>query len=172
MCHSDRVVRRLLVLLLAAALLASGCGGDDRAAVEQEDWIVELEIPLTPELDEPEVYGQVGMSPNGRNGTRIVLRLDEPFSSPMQAFIRRGGCGSFRGLIQQPDFPLPDVKDGKLEAEVDAPTRELREGYVLIVREPISEEELDQARDRSRTDPVYEKGACGDLSSADRVEEF
>jgi hypothetical protein len=154
-------------------LLAAGCGGGDGSAVEEEDFIVELEVPLTPELDEPEVYGQAGLSPNGRNGTRIVIRLDRPFTSPMEAFIRRGGCGSFRGgLFIRPDFTLPEVKDGKLETEVDAPTRELREGYVLIVREPISEEELEEADRRERGDRVFERGVCGELSSADRVDEF
>jgi hypothetical protein len=163
-------MRRLVLLL--AVLVGAGCGGDDGSAVEQEEFIVELEIPLTPELDEPEVYGQVGMSPNGRNGTRIVVRLDKPYKSHMEAFIRRGGCGSFRGFMAQPDFPLPDVEDGKLETEVDAPTRDLREGYVLVVREPISEEELEEAERRERGDRIFEKGVCGDLSSADRVEEF
>jgi hypothetical protein len=165
-------MRQLFVAAILLLLLVAGCGGEDGSAVEQEDFIVELEVPLTPELDEPEVYGQAGMSPNGRNGTRIVIRLDEPFKSPMQAFIRRGGCGSFRGAMGQPDFELPDVKDGKLEAEVDAPTRELRDGYVLIVREPISEEELEEADRRERGDTIFERGACGDLSSADRVDEF
>jgi hypothetical protein len=158
-------------LLVAVALLA-GCGGDDGSAVEREDFIVELEIPLIPELDEPEVYGQAGMSPNGRNGTRIVIRLDKPFKSRLEAFIRRGGCGSFRGAMTAPDYPLPDVKGGRLDAEVDAPLFELRRGYVLVVREPLSEEEIDKAhRDRVRGGTVYEKGACGDISSADRVED-
>jgi hypothetical protein len=161
------------IALLLALLAVPGCGGDDRDAVEREDFIVELEIPLNQDLDEPEVYGQVGMSPNGRNGTRIVIRLDKPFKSPMQAFIRRGSCGFGRGSIADPDFPLPDVKGGKLDTEVNAPTRELREGYALIVREPITEEEIEEAmRDRERRFQGFEKGVCGDLSSADRVEDF
>lgn len=163
-------MRRCVVLL--AVLVVAGCGGGDAPNVESEDFIAELEVPLTPELDEPEVYGQVGMSPNGRNGTRIVVRLDKPYKSPMEAFIKRGGCSGFRGSSYlPPDFPLPDVKDGTLEAEVDAPMRELRMGYSLVVREPLSEKELDEAaRDRDRI--VEEKGVCGDLSSADRVDEF
>lgn len=160
-------------VLLVAVLAAAGCGGDSGSAVEQEEFIVELELPLTPELDEPEVYGQAGISPNGRNGTRVVIRLDKPFTSPMEAFIRRGGCGNFRGgFLIRPDFTLPKVKDGKLETEVDAPTRELRDGYVLVVREPISEEEIEEADRHERGDRVFERGVCGDLSSADRVDEL
>lgn len=160
-------------LLLLAVVLLAGCGGDDRGAVEQEDFIVELEVPLNQDLEEPDVYGQAGLSPNGRNGTRIVIRLDKPFKSPMQAFVRRGGCGGFRGATTQPDFELPDVKGGKLEAEVEAPVRELRMGYALVVREPVSEKELEEAmRDRTRRFSGFEKGVCGDLSSADRVEDF
>lgn len=160
--------------LLLVALAVTGCGGDDRSAVEQQDFIVELEVPLFSDLDEPDVYGQVGISPNGRNGTRIVIRLDKPFKSPMEAFIRRGGCGSFGGFFGTPDFELGEVKGGKLDTEVDAPTRELRESsYVLIVREPVSEKELEEAaRDRQRRFSGFEKGVCGDLSSADRVEDF
>lgn len=162
-------MRRSIVLL--AVLVVAGCGGGE-TSVEDQEFIAELEIPLTPELDEPEVYGQVGLSPNGHNGTRVVIRLDEPFKSPMEAFIKRGGCSGFRGSSYlPPDFPLPDVKDGTLDAEVDAPMRELRMGYSLVVREPLSEKELDEAaRDRDRS--VIEKGVCGDLASADRVDEF
>ena len=164
-------MRRAGVLLLA--LLLAGCGGGDGPSVEEQEFIVELEVPLNPDLEEPDVYGQAGMSPNGRNGTRIVVRLDEPFKSPMQAFVRRGGCGGFRGATAQPDFELPDVKGGKLEAEVDAPVRELRMGYAIVVREPMSEKELEEAmRDRDRRFGGFEKGVCGDLTSADRVDEF
>jgi hypothetical protein len=159
------------VLLVAVALL-TGCGGDDSSSVEREDFIVELEIPLIPELEEPEVYGRVGMSPNGRNGTRLVIRLDKPFKSPMEAMIRRGSCGGYRGAIAVPDFDLGKVEDGKLDTEVDAPTRDLREsGYVLVVREPISQEELNEAAGDRRGSGIFEKGACGDLSSAERVED-
>jgi hypothetical protein len=163
-------MRRACLLL---AVLLAGCGGSDGSAVEQEDFIVELEVPLNQDLEEPDVYGQAGLSPNGRNGTRIVIRLDKPFKSPMQAFVRRGGCGGFRGATAQPDYELPDVKGGKLEAEVDAPVRELRMGYAIVVREPISKKELEEAmRDRTRRFSGFEKGVCGDLSSADRVEDF
>jgi hypothetical protein len=164
-------MRRALLLLVA--LLAAGCGGDDGSAVEREEFIVELEIPLIPELDEPEVYGRVGMSPNGRNGTRLVIRLDKPFKSSMEALIRRGSCGGYRGAIAVPDFDLGKVEDGKLDTEVDAPTRDLREsGYVIVVREPISKEELNEAAGDRRGSGIFEKGACGDLSSADRVEDI
>jgi hypothetical protein len=158
----------LAVLVL---VLAAGCGGDDGASVEQEEFIAELEVPLIPELDEPDFYGQVGLSPNGRNGTRIVIRLDEPFKSPLEAFIRRGGCGGgSRGAFLPPDYDLGEVKGGELETEVDAPTFELRRGYALVVREPLTEEELERSRDRVRG-AVFERGACADLASADRVED-
>jgi hypothetical protein len=164
-------MRRLVVAAVCVAL--AGCGGGDTASVEEEEFIVELEVPLSQDLDEPDVYGQAGLSPNGRNGTRIVIQLDEPFKSPMQAFVRRGGCGGFRGATAQPDFELPDVKGGKVEAEVDAPVRELRMGYAIVVREPISEKELEEAlRDRTRRFSGFEKGVCGDLSSADRVDDL
>lgn len=164
----------LAPLLLLAVLAVAGCGGGDKASVEDQEFIVELELPLDQNLEEPDVYGQVGLTPNGRNGTRVVIRLDEPFKSTMEAFIRRGGCSGFRGgSYLDPDFPLPDVKDGTLEAEVDAPTRELRMGYALVVREPLTKEQLDAAaRDRDRSLGELEKGVCGDLTSADRVDEF
>jgi hypothetical protein len=154
----------VLVMLVLAA-----CGGDNGPSVEQQEWIAELEIPLIQELDEPDFYGQVGLSPNGRNGTRIVIRLDEPFKSPLEAFIRRG-CGGFRSALAFPDFDLGLVKDGKLDTEVDVPMYELRRSrYVIVVREPISEEQL---RKTSVRDVIYEKGVCGDISSADRVDEL
>jgi hypothetical protein len=164
-------MRRLVAAAAWVLIACAGCGGDNGSAVEQEEFVVELEIPLVQDLDEPDVYGQVGLSPNGRNGTRVVIRLDEPFKSPMQAYIRRGSCGASRGVITAPDYPLPEVKGGKLETEVDAPMFELRRGYVVVVREPISEEEMEKALDRVRGGTVFEKGACGDISSADRVEE-
>jgi hypothetical protein len=155
--------------LVTAAVLVAGCGGEDRSAVEGEEFIVELEIPLSFELDEPDVYGQVGMSPNGRNGTRLVIRLDEPFESPMEAYIKRGACGGFGLGI--PDYELGEVKDGKLDTEVDVPTRDLRvTGHALVVREPLTEKELERTRDRVRGN-FFAKGVCGDLSSADRVDE-
>jgi hypothetical protein len=161
--------------MLLALFAVAGCGGGgDGSRVEQEDFIVELEIPLSSDLEEPDVYGQVGMSPNGRNGTRIVIRLDEPFKSPMEAYIRRGGCAVGRGFFTtRPDFELGRVKEGRLDTEVDAPTRDLRQGYALVVREPVSDEEIEKAeRERLRGGGVFEKGVCGDLSSADRVDEF
>lgn len=164
------MTRRVGLLLLV--LLVAGCGGgDDGSAVEQEEFVVELEIPLISDLDEPDVYGQAGLSPNGRNGTRVVIRLDDPHASKMEALIRRGGCGSFRGAVSIPDFDLGEVKDGKLETEVDAPTYDLRRtGYALVVREPLSEADLEKARERIGPG-VFEKGVCGDLSSAERVED-
>jgi hypothetical protein len=166
------MMRRLALAAVSLLLLLAGCGGDEGSAVEDQEFIVELEIPLTQELDEPEVYGQAGMSPNGRNGTRVVIRLDKPFKSPMEAFIRRGGCSSFRGFLGRPDYDLGEVKGGKLDTEVDAPTRDLRSGYVIVVREPLSKADLEKSRDRVRGGGVFEKGACGDISSADRVDEF
>ena len=161
------VMRKTLLLLLA--LLAAGCGGEEGSVVEREDFVVELEIPLVQELEEPDFYGRVGMSPNGRNGTKLVLRLDKPFKSTLEAFIRRG-CGGFRSALAIPDFELGPVKGGKLDTEVDLPMYELRRSrYVIVVREPIADEKL---RETSVRDTIYEKGVCGDISSADRVEEF
>jgi hypothetical protein len=157
-----------LVVIAAAALVVAGCGGEDGSAVEREEFIVELEIPLTFELDEPDVYGRVGMSPNGRNGTRVVIRLDKPFRSPMEAYIRRGGCGGGGFRLSVPDYELGEVEDGKLDTEVDVPTRDLRTGHALVVREPISEEQLEKSSERNR---IFEKGVCGDLSSADPVDD-
>jgi hypothetical protein len=158
-----------LLSLPVLVLLFAGCGGGEGSAVEREDFVVELEIPLVQELEEPDVYGRVGMSPNGRNGTKLVLRLDKPFKSPLEAFIRRG-CAGFRSALAHPDFDLGLVEDGKLDTEVDLPMYELRRSrYVIVVREPIPEEEL---RETSVQDTIYEKGVCGDISSADRVDEL
>jgi hypothetical protein len=157
---------RLAPAFLLLVLLAAGCGGGDGASVENEDFIVELELPLSSYQEEPEVFGQAGLSPNGRNGTRIVIRLDEPYKSTMEAEIRRGGCSSFRSI--SPDYELGKVKDGELTTEVEVPTRDIRMGYALIVREPRKNDE--RARSRNRRGQDFDKGTCGDLSSAEPVD--
>ena len=166
MCHPGRVTTRLGLAALLIALFAAGCGGDSGGSPESEEFIVELELPLSSYLDEPEVYGQAGLSPNGRNGTRVVIRLDEPHKSTMEAEIRRGGCTSFRSI--SPDYELGTVKDGRLTTEVDVPTREVRMGYALVVREPRKDD--DQRSRRERREGTFDKGTCGDLSTAEPVD--
>ena len=142
-------------------MCVAGCGGDSGNSPEEEDFIVELELPLSSFQDDPEVFGQAGLSPNGRNGTRIVIRLDEPYKSTMLAEVRRGGCGGFRSVSA--DYELGKVNDGKLTTEVDVPTRDIRMGYALVVREPRK----DEGRAPSRRDREFDKGTCGDLSTAE-----
>ena len=166
MCHPGRVTRRLGFAILLITLFAGGCGGDNGGSPESEEFIVELELPLSQYLDEPEVYGQAGLSPNGRNGTRVVIRLDEPHKSTMEAEIRRGGCTSFRAI--SPDYELGTVKDGRLTTEVDVPTRDVRMGYALVVREPRKDDE--QRSRRERREGTFDKGTCGDLSTAEPVD--
>ncbi len=166
MCHPGRVTTRFGLAALVITLLAAGCGGGNGGSPESEEFIVELELPLSSYLDEPEVYGQAGLSPNGRNGTRVVIRLDEPHKSTMEAEIRRGGCTSFRSI--SPDYELGTVKDGSLTTEVDVPTREVRMGYALVVREPRKED--DQRSRRERREGTFDKGTCGDLSTAEPVD--
>ena len=158
---------RLGFAALLVALFAAGCGGDSGRSPESEDFIVELELPLSSFQDEPEVYGQAGLSPNGRNGTRVVIRLDEPYKSTMEAEVRRGGCGGFRSVSA--DYELGEVKDGRLRTDVDLPTREIRMGYALVVREPRKDDEQARSR-RERREASFDKGTCGDLSSAEPVE--
>lgn len=157
---------RLAPAIFSLVLLAAGCGGDDSASVESQEFIVELELPLSSFQDDPEVFGQAGLSPNGRNGTRIVIRLDEPYKSTMEAEIRRGGCGGFRSISA--DYELGKVQDGELTTEVDVPTRDIRMGYALVVREPRKDD--GRARSRNRRDQDFDKGTCGDLSSAEPVD--
>lgn len=164
MCHPGRVRTCLGLAALLIVMCVAGCGGDSGNSPEEEDFIVELELPLSSFQDDPEVFGQAGLSPNGRNGTRVVIRLDEPFKSKMEAEIRRGGCGGFR--FSSADYELGEVKDGKLTTEVDVPTREIRMGYALVVREPRKNEE----QPRSRRDQEFDKGTCGDLSTAEPVD--
>jgi hypothetical protein len=156
-----------LALGLIALLIAAGCGGESDRSPESEDFIVELELPLSSFQDEPEVYGQAGLSPNGRNGTRVVIRLDEPYKSTMEAEVRRGGCGGFRSVSA--DYELGKVKDGRLTTDVDLPTREIRMGYALVVREPRKEGDQPRSR-RERREATFDKGTCGDLSSAEPVD--
>jgi hypothetical protein len=163
MCHPGWVKERLGFAAILITLFAAGCGGDSGRSPESEEFIVELELPLSTYLDEPEVYGQAGLSPNGRNGTRVVIRLDEPHKSTMEAEIRRGGCTSFRSVSA--DYELGTVKDGRLTTDVDLPTREVRMGYALVVREPRKDDEQ-----RSRREGTFDKGTCGDLSSAEPVD--
>jgi hypothetical protein len=167
MCHPGHVKRRLGFTALLIPLFAAGCGGDGGRSPESEEFIVELELPLSTYQDEPEVYGQAGLSPNGRNGTRVVIRLDEPHKSTMEAEIRRGGCTGFRSISA--DYELGTVKDGELTADVDVPTRDIRMGYALVVREPRKDDEQARSR-RDRRDGVFDKGTCGDLSFAEPVD--
>jgi hypothetical protein len=157
---------RVGLAVLLFALFAAGCGGDSGRSPEDEKFIVELELPLSSYQEEPEVYGQAGLSPNGRNGTRVVIRLDEPHKSSMDAEIWRGGCGGFRSVSA--DYELGKVKDGKLTTDVEVPTSDIRMGYSLVVREPRKDE---QARSRRRDrDRDFDKGTCGDLSTAEPVD--
>ena len=167
MCHPGYVKVHLGLTALLITLFATGCGGDSGSSPESEDFIVELELPLSSYLDEPEVYGQAGLSPNGRNGTRIVIRLDEPHKSTMEAEVRRGGCSSFRS--SSADYELGTVKDGRLKTDVDLPTREIRMGYALVVKEPRKDDEQARSRRRDR-DRTFDKGTCGDLSTAEPVD--
>ena len=168
MCHPDRVTTRLGLAALLVTLFATGCGGDSSRSPEDEKFIVELELPLSPFGDEPDVYGQAGLSPNGRNGTRVVIRLDEPHKSLMEAEIWRGGCsGGFRS--DSADYDLGKVKDGELTADVEVPTRDIRMGYSLVVREPRKDDEETRSRS-NRRDREFHKGTCGDLSSAEPVD--
>jgi hypothetical protein len=160
------VKARLGLAALLITLLAAGCGGDSGGSPESEEFIVELELPLSSYLDEPEVYGQAGLSPNGRNGTRVVIRLDEPHKSTMEAEIRRGGCTSFRSV--SPEYELGTVKEGRLTTDIDVPTREVRMGYALVVREPRKDDEEPSRRDRR--EGFFDKGTCGDLSSSEPVD--
>ena len=159
---------RLTPAVLLLVLLAGGCGGEDGSSVESQEFIVELEYPLSSYQDDPEVFGQAGLSPNGRNGTRIVIQLDEPFKSPMDAEVRRGGCGGFRSISA--DYELGKVEDGRLTTDVELPTRDIRQGYALVVREPRKDGERPRSRSRSRFDREFDKGTCGDLSSAEPVD--
>jgi hypothetical protein len=167
MCHPGRVARHLGLAALLIGLFAAGCGGDSGSSPESEDFIVELELPLSSFQDEPDVYGQAGLSPNGRNGTRIVIRLDDPHKATMEAEIRRGGCGGFRSISA--DYELGKVEDGELTTDVDVPTRDIRMGYALVVREPRKDDEQARSR-RERREGTFDKGTCGDLSSAEPVD--
>jgi hypothetical protein len=168
MCHPGLVTTRLGLAALTITLLgATGCGGDTGGSPEQEDFIVELELPLSSYQEEPEVYGQAGLSPNGRNGTRIVIRLDDPHKATMEAEVRRGGCGGFRSISA--DYELGKVKDGKLTTDVDVPTSDIRMGYALVVREPRKDDEEARSR-RVPREGFFDKGTCGDLSSAEPVD--
>jgi hypothetical protein len=165
MCHPGRVRTHVGLAALLITLVVAGCGGDSGDSPEQEDFIVELEIPLSSFNEDPDVFGQAGLSPNGRNGTRIVIRLDEPFKATMEAGIRRGGCS---GRFSSDDYELGTVKHGRLTTEVDVPTSELRKNYyALIVREPRDEKE---PRTRRRRDFEYDKGTCGDLTTSEPTE--
>ena len=95
-----------------------------------------------------------------------MIRLDEPYKSTMEAEIRRGGCTSFRSLA--PDYELGTVKDGRLTTDVDVPTRDVRMGYALVVREPRKDDEARSRRERR--EGTFDKGTCGDLSSAEPVD--
>jgi hypothetical protein len=148
-----------VALVAAAATLLTGCGGSDGGSVERSDFIVELENSIGGHLEEPTVYGQAGLTPTGAGQTRIVIKLDEPFA-PAEAEIYRGGCNYFqRGLSMH---RLGLVEDGELEAVVDAPLRELRQGGIaLIVRGPYPSRDPD--------DPP--RGTCGDLSTAEPTDD-
>jgi hypothetical protein len=153
---------RVAHVAVAATLLAlAGCGGDENI-VERSDFILELENALDEHLDEPTIFGQAGLTPTGDDQTRIAIRLDEPFE-PAEAEIHRGGCVPFsRGLSV---YRLGEVEDRELEAVVDAPLRELREGgYVLVVRGPLP------TGGRLGRDEEPPKGVCGDFASVEPID--
>ena len=60
------------------------------------------------------------------------------------------------------------MKDGRLTTDVDVPTREVRMGYALVVREPRKDDEARSRRDRR--EGTFDKGTCADLSSAEPVD--
>jgi hypothetical protein len=167
--YPEAVLRRL-VPIAAGLALVSGCGGSENP-VESADYIVELEQSLGGDLVEPIVYGQAGLTPDGSGRTRIVIRLDEPFESPMEAEIRRGSCaGSFYRRFARSEYDLGTVKDGELETVVEAPLRDLREGsMILVVR--IPGKEPDSERAQREEDEELESGTCGELAAADPTDE-
>lgn len=143
----------------AAVLLFAGCGGAGGADVERSDFIVELENPLGDHLEEPTVYGQAGLTPDGDGRTRIVIKLDERFE-PAEAEIHRSGCRPFYPGLSI--HKLGRIDEDELEAVVDVPLRDLRGGgHALVVRGPYT------TRDPDNPPP----GTCGDLSTAEPTEE-
>jgi hypothetical protein len=148
----------------ATALLLAACGGESQSAVERSAFIVELELSLSIDLDEPPVFGQAGLTPTGADQTRIVIKLDDPFE-PATAEIRRGGCSGF--FRSSADYELGKVDDGELEAVVDLPLRELRQGHALVVRAPS--DELPTRRDMEPQKIPF--GTCGDLTRAEPTAE-
>ena len=68
-----------------------------------------------------------------------------------------------------PDYELGTVKDGRLTTDVDVPTRDIRMGYALVVREPRKDDEQAMSR-RERREGTFDRGTCGDLSSAEPLD--
>jgi hypothetical protein len=160
-CDPGRSMRAWRTAAVAAAALLAGCGGGENI-VERSEFIVELENPLGDTRDEPDVYGQIGLTPTEDGGTRIAIKLDEPFD-PAEAAIHRGGCGYFEQSLAA--HRLGTLEDGELETVVDAPLRELRregfQGLSLVVHRPIAGDEPEET-------PA---GACADLSTAEPTED-
>jgi len=157
--YRERSMWRVARVAAAAALLVAGCGGADGPDVERSEFIVELENPLGEHLEEPTVYGQAGLSPDGDDRTRVVIVLDERFE-PAEAEIHRSGCRPFYPALSV--YKLGRIDDDHLEAVVDVSLRDLRGGgHALVVRGPYTSRDPDDAP----------PGTCGDLSTAEPTEE-
>lgn len=119
-----------LAVLVCAGCSLTGSGGD-AISPEEADVVFEIAESVGQTEDEAELRGLAGASAEGQTRTRVVISLDEPPQTPVNAEIRAGDC---RGQLGSVHYDLDDVVDGESDTVVDAPLRELLDrGYIVFI---------------------------------------
>lgn len=155
-----------IALSAITVVLFAGCsfgGGDENdGALERADLVVNLVagriVFADPTAEPDEDLGAVGLTARGTR-TVVTIEVARQREARQRAEIRGGDCATIgTGIV----YTLNPVLEGKSETVVDAPLRELRARYMVLVHDVPAEAQIAGIV----TALVNGRALCADLSRA------